>query len=169
MCIVLMKNRLMNENKKYEEDKFNNLIWSSDEKHDQQNQLTDGVNSMNNYKTPDKISEPYFEDSSTEKPIDMNCPPSSYATSPSKLLETITEQPTNMEMDNTCNMKSDESSSKHKSEEFNDYFKTPADSKTKYIPPSKIKLSNESKVPKTGLDYSGISTLQTPMSLNKFK
>ena len=120
-----MKNRLTNENKKYQEDKFNNLIWSSEEKLDQLNQLTDGMNNVNNYKTPDKISQPYFEDSSTKKPSDINCPPSSYVTSPSKQLETIIEQPTNMEMDNTYNMKSDESSSKHKSgknEEFDDYF-----------------------------------------------
>ena len=150
-----MKNRLMYGNKKYEEEKFVVQHWSTDEKPAQPNSLVDDMSCANNYKTPDKVPEYNSEESSYKETSNAKCPPSSYVTSPSKLLETITEQPSKCEMDNTLNMKSDESSSRHKSgrsEEFNDYFKTPADSKTKFISPSKIKLTDESKVDKIYLD-----------------
>lgn len=84
-----------------------------------------------NCSTPDKVPYDYVEQSEESKNI-----------TPFKQLETITEQATDLEMDNTNCVKSEESTDRVKT---NECFKTPSQNNTKFISPSKIKVTEDHK------------------------
>lgn len=136
--------RLVEQYKKYEREKFEGDYWASEEKFDNNN-LTPDTMIDGQFKTPDKVSAVYFEDSE-KKTISDNIDPSPiYSITPYKQLETITEQPTLQEMDWTySNAKHSNSSSQCKisdSESNQNVYKTPSNI-TKWI--SSVKIYTDS-------------------------
>ena len=91
--------RLVEEYKSYEKQKLISEMYSSEEKL-VDSELTPITDAMIDYKTPDKVPTDYFEDSS-QKQSDQKLTISNFVVTPNKQLETITEQPTNLEMDIT--------------------------------------------------------------------
>lgn len=101
------------------------------------------------YKTPDKVTELQLTSSEEKKENDKDSPYYSGSSNitPYKHLETITEQPTNMEMDYTDWVKSSEPNSSHSNDvkHKKECFKTPSHKDSKFISPHKIKLTDDHK------------------------
>ena len=101
------------------------------------------------YKTPDKIIEFHVTSPESNKESEKDSPYYSGSSNitPNKHLETITEQPTNMEMDNTDWLRSSEQNSNQSNDikQKNECFKTPSGKESKSISPHKIKLTDDHK------------------------
>lgn len=115
-------------------------------------------------KTPDKVPYDYVSgsDESKEPKSESGSKTWSSHVTPLKHLETITEQATDLEMDNTHCIKSESSWENSKPEI---HFKTPCEVHTKFISPTKIRKTEDHKslksAHKSSLSFSKLSSIKS--------